>query len=146
MRKPGKLRWYQATYLGSDDVFEVHRFPAEKDPQRSPYPAITSMNWFREREYTENIFVDIEPLVCVLKMEAVRKVRTPDHVYSYHADPHFFHESLWAFYDAIGYDRKKKKWGVRPIPGPALTPAQLDEICTNLDADYANYSEIAVRA
>lgn len=146
MRKPGKLRWYQATYMGSDDVFEVHHFPAEKNPQRSPYPAITSMNWFREREHTENIFVDIEPLLLVLKMEALRKARALDYVYPYQADPHFFHESLWAFYASIGYDRKKKKFGERPPRGPVLTREQLDEICTNLDADYANYPEIAVRA
>lgn len=139
MHRVGVRRWYQATFMGTDDVHEIHRFPLESNPERSTYTAMTSISWFQERAKPEKITVIFEPLIFVLKLERLRKARESspfDYVYGSINDPHFLHESLWTFYTSIGYDYKKKKWGERPPRGPVLTREQLDEICTKLDANY----------
>lgn len=147
------FKWYQATFCvqadnPDDDVYEVHRFPLEINPLRSTYPAMTSINWFHDRGHPRHITLVFDPLRRVLHVEALRKQRAEsplDYVHHNADDPHFFHESLWAFYASIGYDYKKKKWGERPSCDPVLTPEQLHERCLKVDADYANYPEIAVR-
>lgn len=157
------FKWYQATFCvqadnPADDVYEVHRFPLEINPKRSSYPAMVSINWFHDRGLDwfqgrrgqpKHITVVFDPLRRVLHVEALRKQRAEsplDYVHHSADDPHFFHESLWAFYASIGYDYKKKKWGERPPCGPVLTPEQLHARCLEVDADYANYPEIPVRS
>lgn len=139
-------KWQQATFSSmgdniDDDVLEIHWFPLEENPLRSSYPAMVSLNWFQSRDTPLHLSVYIEPLRRALHMIALR-----DGVDAYVDEPHFFHKSLWDFYASIGYDHKKKKWGDRPQNITALTNAQLRARCLELDVDYANYSEIPVRA
>ncbi|AFH14676.1 hypothetical protein LU11_gp145 [Pseudomonas phage Lu11] len=136
--------WYQAIYTEladdpADDREEVHYFPLEANPKRSNYPALTSIGWFYGRDLPSHISVSIDPLYRVRQIENMRKERGISMVDAFHDAPHFYQESLWAFYASIGYDYKKKKWGVRPEQSVSMTRAQLEEYCLQKDAKYADH-------
>lgn len=99
---------YRATLIrpGTFDI-EVHYFNIEGNP----YTARTSISWMCERKHPVGMCIEFQNMVHVEKMEAFRKQREGEsYVPEYADDPTYRHASLWDFYEAIGYNRKTKRW------------------------------------
>lgn len=99
-------RRYRARLLRpNSDTEELHYFSVDGNP----YTALTSMGFMRERKKPEGLYLDFEDMLHVDIRAELRKVRG-QHDDEYEDCPMYYHISLWDFYEAIGYDRKTKRW------------------------------------
>ena len=144
MRKQGHF-WYTAQVAYDDFQVSVHWFPLEADPAKNTYRATTSLNWFQERVYnqTNNMHIRLESMHAAILLEHVR-AKHPDYIYDWQDCNHSYHESLWAFYEAIGYDRKTKKFG-KGIPIEVMTHERLLAKAHEVDPHFGFYQENAER-
>lgn len=114
-------RLYHAVLWKDGEPIEVHHLTMEPTVKHSRYRAVSSMNWFNEREgkilvdrmekrkpnrFHSNIKCDQDHQLD-LKWE--RSAYAPDPALT-ETLPQFTHTSIWDFYKAIGYDYKAKKY------------------------------------
>jgi hypothetical protein len=113
---PG-ARKYHALLWKDGHPIEVHHMTMEPTAEQSRYRAVSSMNWFNEREV--KIFAERKPhrfhanIKCdsdwEMDMRFERRAYAPDPSLS-DTLPQFTHASIWDFYKAIGYDYKAKRY------------------------------------
>jgi hypothetical protein len=111
-------RRYHAILWKDGEPIEVHHFTMEPTVEHSRTRAVSSMNWFNDRE--AKIFCDRKKqhrfhtnIKCDSDWEMDRRFErrayAPDKALT-DTLPEFTHTSLWDFYKAIGYDYKAKKY------------------------------------
>lgn len=111
-------RLYHAILWKDGNPIEVHHLTMEPTVKQSRHRAVSSMNWFNEREL--KIFCDrkVKPryhtnIKCHTDWEFdlrfERRAYAPDQALT-DTLPQFTHTSIWDFYKAIGYDYKAKRY------------------------------------
>lgn len=114
---PG-ARVYHAILWKDGSPIEVHHMTMEPTVEQSRTRAVSSMNWFNERE--AKIFADRKKphrfhtnIKCDsdwnMSLRFERRAYDPDPA-PVDSLPQFTHTSIWDFYKAIGYDYKAKRY------------------------------------
>lgn len=110
-------RLYHAILWKDGAPFEVHHLTMEPTAQHNRYRAVSSLNWFNEREV--KIVAERKPhrfhakIKCdsdfQMDLKWERRAYEPDPA-PVDSLPQFTHTSIWDFYKAIGYDYKAKRY------------------------------------
>lgn len=118
---PG-ARVYHAILWKAGEPIEVHHMTMEPTVEQSRTRAVSSMNWFNDRE--AKVLVDAfdkkKPraifhanIKCQqawdFHVKFERRAFDPDPA-PVDSLPQFTHTSIWEFYKAIGYDYKAKRY------------------------------------
>lgn len=124
MEEKWENRVYHAILWEKGRPIEVHHMTMEPTSEQSRYRAVSSMNWFNDRE--SKIFCDRKKkhvfhthIKCNTDWETDRRFErrayAPDKALT-DTLPEFTHTSIWDFYKAIGYDYKLKRY-TRQVTG-----------------------------
>jgi len=113
---PG-ARKYHAILFKQGEPIEVHHMTMEPTVEQSRTRAVSSMNWFNDREAKLLYEKGVQPFHTNIKMQQdwdfhvkfERRAFEPDPA-PVDSLPQFTHASIWDFYKAIGYDYKAKRY------------------------------------
>lgn len=106
---------------------EHHQFPVPSETDPGGYKTLLSLNAFRKREARR--LSDLQQTLRAGKPTQVppRRVAFLDEPRLGITLPTFTHKSLWDFYEAIGYDYKRKRYEYLP---PCFDEATWDKAAT----------------
>lgn len=108
---------YHAILYKDGQPIEVHHMTLEPTETQSRYRALVSMNWFNDREVFALTSGKSKLYRTKIKCHSEHEIDLRFERCAYAPDvalidtlPSFTHTSIWEFYAAIGYDRKRKRY------------------------------------
>ncbi len=99
---------------GNDDILSVHSWRLLRADEKNFYRHVSSLNWFRDRELKRRFPDGKAWKNSIGKWCSVRIIDGPGVMNAIRLDGWdgeiAHHEDLYELYEAIGYDRKKKRF------------------------------------